>query len=140
MQGAVIEGRVAPGKERAALILAEFGPDQVEVDIGPLSTPVLDGGGVVGGRAVALCVGGGNDPAGPGDVPVADLSAHVDQLACVFALVQHEHDVRGVQLGDGLDREVFRVAGADAHYRDCPHSALRSPSWAGLRSRPAEYR
>ena len=87
---------------------------------------------------VARRVGRGHDPvAGPGDVAVADLPAQVDELARVFALVHHEHHVDGVQLADGLHRDVLGIARPDADDRDRPHCAspfARSP--ARPRSRP----
>src|SRR5207248_2042783 len=100
-EGAVVERRVAPDQERAALVLAKMLADGLLVALRALPTPVLHRGPVRRRRAIARRLVDLNRPIRPVlDVPVADLRSQPDQISFLVALVDHEEHVDAVE---GLD-------------------------------------
>ena len=65
-----------------------------------------------------------------GDEAVANLAPQLRQLGLLRALVGNEQHVRAVERVDGLDGQVFGIAGADADDEDCTHGAV-VPECAG---------
>ena len=139
-QGAVVEGGIAPDEEGAPLVLAQVLRDQALVERGAGSVPVVHRRTVIGGPAVALGIGRFDETIGAAlDVAIADAAAQAQEPGFRVALVEGENGVRRLQRPDALDRQVLRIARADADDVDVsqvsasgPGASRRRPPWSGL--------
>src|SRR5690606_417074 len=100
-EGAVVDPWVAPNQKRAGLAVGEFVGDEGFVDPCAVGAPVLDGGRVRRGGAVAFRVADLDDPVGGTSVRFDEVVAQPGQVVLGLALVDDEEDVGG---RDGLGR------------------------------------
>jgi len=113
--GAVIQRRVAPHQETAALVGRQFLVDQALEGLLLDQVQRIDAGLVVHLAALALrALGLDKAVVRIGDVAFAEFAAQVNQLVLVLALVHDEKHIDPVQRLHGLQGNVVGVAGADA--------------------------
>src|SRR3569833_1338821 len=123
-QGAVVQRRITPDQDGAAPVIAELFADQPLVDLRPLLMPGAYGRFVkrcgVAPRVCRL-----DESIGPAlDVALADLLAEADEVVLLQPLVHHDYDVDLIERIDGLDRDMVRIASADADDEDLSHGSV----------------
>ncbi len=127
-QGRVVEAGIAPDQEGAGAALGNIGDQRAEA-LGDGIVPGVDAGGVVRIGCVAHRHRVGDLPdRGVGDVAGDDLAAEVSQVRLPGALVRNEQPVGLVEGVDGLDRQMFGIAGADADQEQGAHDSGMPPT------------
>ena len=133
---AVVERRVAPDHEGAALAGRELARDRLGVEQRAGVPPGLHGGAVGGGRAVALGIAQLHRAVRrPLDVALADLTAQIDEIVLLLALLDDEEDIDLVERADRLRGHVLGVARPDPDQQQSPHGAPASQARAPATSR-----
>src|SRR5690606_13848228 len=120
-EGAVVEAGVAPDQDGPGLPVGEFAGDEGLVDAGAAGAPVLDGGGVGGGGAVAFGVAGLDDPVGGAGVRLDEVAPQPGEVALLLAFVDDEECVGGGDRLGRLEGQVVGVARADPDDQKPPH-------------------
>src|SRR3954463_4109875 len=121
-QGAVVQCRVAPDQERTAFSLAQLLRQQGLVALLDPGMPVLHAQFIVGtveGARRRLEI---DETIGPvPDVSLAYLQPQARKVFLLRALVGDEERVHSVECIDGLNGDVFRIAGTDADDENFSH-------------------
>src|SRR5579863_2971557 len=123
-QGTVVERWIAPDQKGTALVFAEFLPDQSFVDRRPLFMPCAHGRFIRRRFAIPWRIGRLNSPVGlVFDVSFANLLSQTDEFVGVLPFVHDEEYVDLIKRIDGLYRDVFGVACADANDENLSHGS-----------------
>lgn len=120
--GAVVQRRVAPHQETAALTIRQLVIDQALEGLLLGTVQLIDTGGIVDITALAFrAVGFDEAIVGVVDVALTDLPTQVDQLVLALAFIHQKEHVDPVQRLHGLHRHVVGVTGADADHQQLFH-------------------